>query len=267
MAQGSADAVIFNGVTAIELRDIKKSFGGFVAVDVSELAIRRLGITALIGPNGAGKTTLFDIVSGFVQPTSGSIRYRDDDITGRPAQWRARRGLVRTFQLTRTFERMTVLENMIIGAMPDAHFGLARSVLTPWWAIKRERQSEDRARELLEWVGLTPVIELPARNLSGGQKKLLEFARALMSRPQMLLLDEPMAGVNPVVRERMIALIRDYVDEGNGVLFVEHDLPRVMQLAGQVIVLDRGTVIAEGTPDVITADPKVIAAYLGGGAK
>jgi ABC-type branched-subunit amino acid transport system ATPase component len=251
---------------ALQLRGVRKTFGGFVAVDVESLDISRLGVSALIGPNGAGKTTLFDLISGFLQPTSGSIHYRGENISGRPAQWRSRHGLVRTFQLTRTFDRMTVLENMVIGAMPAAHFGLARSVLTPWLALKRERETEERARELLEWVGLSPVINLYARSLSGGQKKLLEFARALMSQPQLLLLDEPMAGVNPTVRERMITLIREYVDRGNGVLFVEHDLPRVMQLADQVIVLDRGRVIAEGTPEVITADSAVIQAYLGGGA-
>lgn len=252
--------------SALQARGIRKTFGGFVAVDVEGLSISGHGVTALIGPNGAGKTTLFDILSGFVHPTSGTICYQGEDVTRRPAQWRAHRGLVRTFQLTRTFERMTVLENMLIGAMPDAHFGLTRSVLAPWWAKKREHECEERAKELLDWVGLTKVERLHAGSLSGGQKKLLEFARALMSHPTMLLLDEPMAGVNPSVRERMIALIRSYIAEGNAVLFVEHDLPRVMQLADQVVVLDRGKIIAEGPPEVITADSAVIQAYLGGGA-
>jgi len=249
---------------AIEIRGLTKSFGGFQAVNVDELRVPSVGVTALIGPNGAGKTTLFDMISGFVQPTSGTILFDGNDVTTQPAETRARAGLVRTFQLTRVFDRMTVMENMLIGAMPDEHFHLVRSVLTPRWSLRRERETRERAQELLELVRLAPVADLYARSLSGGQKKLLEFARAMMSSPRMLLLDEPMAGVNPTVRERMITLIRDYVALGNGVLFVEHDLPRVMQLADTVVVLDRGAVIASGTPAEITADDDVITAYMGG---
>lgn len=252
--------------TAIELRSVRKTFGGFIAVDVSEASVSAARATALIGPNGAGKTTLFDIVSGFVPPTRGTVTFDGVDVTARSPQWRAARGLVRTFQLTRTFERLTVLDNMLVGSMPPGRHGLMRSTLTPWSVRRNEKAARDRAHELLARVGLTHVARLPAGALSGGQKKLLELSRALMGDPKVLMLDEPMAGVNPAIRELMMEHIRQLVSSGHTVLFVEHDLPRVMQLADDVLVLDRGSVIAHGPPDVITENPAVIEAYLGGGA-
>jgi ABC-type branched-subunit amino acid transport system ATPase component len=250
----------------IELTGVTKQFGAFTAVDVASLTIPVQGITALIGPNGAGKTTLFDIVSGFTTTTSGTVRLGGDDITATSPQWRARHGLVRTFQLTRVFGRLTVFENMLVGALPGDHFGLLSSALSPFRGRAGRRATHERARELLAWVGLDHVGDLSATSLSGGQKKLLELGRALMCDPRMLLMDEPMAGVNPVIRERMIELVREYVGAGNAALFVEHDLPRVMQLADRVVVLDRGSVVAEGTPQQVTDDPAVLEAYLGKGA-
>jgi branched-chain amino acid transport system ATP-binding protein len=250
----------------LELQNVRKTIGGFVAVDLAEMNVSGRRATALIGPNGAGKTTLFDIVTGFVAPTQGTVLFDGSDVTSRSPQWRAGRGLVRTFQLTRTFERLSVLDNMLVGAMPANRHGLVRSTLTPWTTSKHETAARDRAHELLKRVGLTHVADLAAGALSGGQKKLLELSRALMGDPKVLMLDEPMAGVNPAIRELMMQHVRDLVDLGHTVLFVEHDLPRVMQLADDVIVLDRGTVIAQGPPEVITENPKVIEAYLGGGA-
>lgn len=249
----------------VELAHVTKAFGGFVAVDIGGLSIPRTGVTALIGPNGAGKTTLFDLLSGFTTPTTGTIRYGGRDVTAQSPDRRARAGLVRTFQLTRVFERMSVTDNMLIGTLPGAHLHLATSVFRPRHAAKRQRMVRALAADLLEHVGLAGVANLPAGGLSGGQKKLLEFARALMCKPSILLLDEPMAGVNPTVRERLIDLIRGLVATGVGVVFVEHDLPRVMALADRIVVLDRGKVIANGAPDLITADTAVVEAYLGGG--
>lgn len=248
----------------LTLRKVRKSFGGAVAVDVDAVAVPTQGITALIGPNGAGKTTLFDIVSGFVRPTAGTVSYDGQVVTHRSPEWRARHGLVRTFQLTRVFTRLTVLENMLVGTLPGHHQRLLASTLLWRRAARAERASAERAMDELDRVGLQHVAGIPAGHLSGGQKKLLEFARALMAQPRLLLLDEPLAGVNPTLRESMLGHIRRFVDGGGGILLVEHDLPRVMQIADRVVVLDRGRVIADGSPEVITRDRAVIHAYLGG---
>ena len=252
---------------ALRVKDLRKSFGGAVVVDVDTLDIPSRGVTALIGPNGAGKTTMFDLLSGFVRPSRGSIEYGGRQLAGQSPEWRARHGLVRTFQLTRVFDRLTVLENMLIGILPDAHMGLTSSVLR--WRFSRHalHAAEEKAHDLLGQVGLGPVAGLLAGDLSGGQKKLLEFSRARMADPMMLLLDEPLAGVNPAVRERMLDHIRAFVAADRGVILVEHDLPRVMQIADRVIVLDRGKVIADGPPALIGEDAAVIEAYLGGAAR
>ena len=251
----------------LRIEGLRKSFGAAVVVDVNTLEIPALGVTALIGPNGAGKTTMFDLLSGFIRPSAGTIEYGGHPLAGHSPEWRARQGLVRTFQLTRVFDRLTVLENMLVGILPDAHMGLANSVLR--WRRSRDARNtaKERAHELLEQVGLMPVAELLAGQLSGGQKKLLEFSRARMAEPTMMLLDEPLAGVNPAIRERMLGHIRDFVDENKGVVLVEHDLPRVMQVADRVVVLDRGQVIADGPPSLIGEDRAVIEAYLGGAAR
>lgn len=264
MNSSNSDVAAEEGV---ELSSVSKAFGGFVAVDVDELSIPPTGVTALIGPNGAGKTTLFDLLSGFTTPTTGTIRYGGRDVTTQSPDRRARAGLVRTFQLTRVFERLSVIDNMLIGTLPGSHLRLATSVFRPLHSAKQQRMVRARAMDLLEQVGLFAVAGLSAGGLSGGQKKLLELARALMCEPSMLLLDEPMAGVNPAVRERLIDLIRGLVATGVGVVFVEHDLPRVMALADRIVVLDRGKVIANGPPDLISVDTAVIEAYLGGGGE
>ena len=251
----------------LRVKDLRKSFGGAVVVDVAALEVPAEGVTALIGPNGAGKTTMFDLLSGFVRPTRGTIEYGGQQLAGASPEWRARHGLVRTFQLTRVFDRLTVVENMLVGILPDAHMGLTNSVLR--WRRSREARgaAREKAHDLLAQVGLGPVADLHAGQLSGGQKKLLEFSRARMADPTMLLLDEPLAGVNPAIRERMLDHIRAFAGSGRGVVLVEHDLPRVMQVADRVIVLDRGKPIADGPPTVIAEDPAVIEAYLGGAAR
>lgn len=248
---------------ALSLTGIRKTFGGTTAVDVDRVDVAVGEVTALIGPNGAGKTTLFDITSGFISPTAGRVGWDGDDITSRSPEWRARRGLVRTFQLTRVFDRLTVMENLLVAALPGRHQRLTRSVLRWRAAAQAERETATRAHTLLEQTGLEPVAGLLARELSGGQRKLLEFARALMAEPRLLLLDEPLAGVNPTIREHLLGHIRDFVGPQRGVLLVEHDLPRVMQVADRVIVLHHGEVIADGAPSMITSDSAVISAYLG----
>lgn len=245
------------------LAEVRKTFGGTTAVDVDRIEIGTGVVTALIGPNGAGKTTLFDIASGFVSPTAGTVSWDGADITSRPPEWRARHGMVRTFQLTRVFDRLTVLENLLVAALPADHQSLTRAVLSWRRAAADERETGRRASELLEQTGLQRVAGLLARELSGGQRKLLEFARALMTEPRLLLLDEPLAGVNPTIRENLLRHIRDFISPERGVLIVEHDLPRVMQVADRVVVLHQGRVIADGEPAMITSDPAVINAYLG----
>ncbi|MGW3809310.1 ABC transporter ATP-binding protein [Micromonospora sp. NPDC005113] len=250
----------------LRVTGLVKEFGGLRAVDIDALAVPSTGVTALIGPNGAGKTTAFDLVSGFVKPTAGTV-YRDGtDITGWSPQRRAVAGLVRTFQLTRVFERLTVLENMLVGTLPDGHMGLVPSMLRPSASRRATAADTERAMALLADVRIEHMAGALARELSGGQKKLLEYSRALMSEPSMLLLDEPLAGVTPPVRDEIVRHVRAFAGRpGHAVLLIEHDLPRVMELADRVVVLDRGRVLAEGPPDVVTRNEAVLRAYLGRG--
>ena len=245
------------------LDGLTKSFGGLVAVDIDHVAIPGAGVTALIGPNGAGKTTAFDLISGFVTPTSGSVRYADETITRWSPERRARNGLVRTFQLTRVFERLTVMENMLIGAMPATHMRLVDILARPGSIRRAVRENRDKAMELLTSVRIEHMADALGRELSGGQKKLVEYSRALMGDPRVLLLDEPLAGVTPPVREEMVEHILAFVDSGGVIVLVEHDLPRVMRVSDHVVVLDRGTVLAQGAPETVTSDERVLQAYLG----
>jgi branched-chain amino acid transport system ATP-binding protein len=242
---------------------LRKTFGGFTAVDVDTFAVDRGGVTALIGPNGAGKTTLFDLLSGFVSVDSGTVTFDGRAVQSMPAHKRARIGLVRTFQLTRLFNDLDAVDNLLVGTLPAARSGLAASALRPFQSRRHLAADRELAWAQLERVGLTHVAHIPTGKLSGGQRKLVEFARALMAEPTALLLDEPFAGVNPAIREDMMRFINAFVDDGGSVLLVEHDLPRVMQIAQQIIVLDRGCVISVGTPAEVTADQRVVDAYIG----
>jgi neutral amino acid transport system ATP-binding protein len=241
-----------------------KSFGGLQAVAGASLALRRGSINALIGPNGAGKTTLFDLITGFTIPDGGSIRFEGKAIGGMPAYRVARLGLVRTFQLTRVFGAMTVLENMMLAAPDQPGEKLSRRLLPKGKARRREREVHDRAIALLERFKLATKAADYAASLSGGQRKLLELARALMTQPRLLLLDEPMAGVNRVLGRQLL----DFVEElrrsdGMTFLFVEHDMDVVMTRANHVVVMAEGAVVAEGPPEKIRSDERVIDAYLG----
>ena len=250
---------------------IERRFGGMTAVNVEHLEVQRGAITALIGPNGAGKTTFFNLITGFDQPSNapkllggGDARwsFNGKTLTKTGASQAARAGMVRTFQLTKALSRMTVLENMLIGANNQPGENLFVGLFKPLWA-QRERENVERAKELLTRFKLDAKQNDMAGDLSGGQKKLLEMARALMSNPAMIMLDEPMAGVNPALTQSLLDHIQALRDEGTTVLFVEHDMHLVMSISDHIYVINQGTPLANGTPEEIRNNPDVIKAYLG----
>ena len=242
--------------------NITRTFGGLMAVQVEHLEIPRGAITALIGPNGAGKTTLFNLLTGFDKPDTGEWTFDGHAISGIPAFKVARRGQVRTFQLTKALGLLTVLDNMKLGAKGQSGESLARA-LFPWIWRKQEAEIEARAIELLTRFKLDEKKDDYAASLSGGQRKLLEMARALMSQPSLVMLDEPMAGVNPALTQSLLDHILNLKTEGMTVLFVEHDMHMVRHIADWVIVMAEGRVVAEGDPHEVMANPAVIDAYLG----
>jgi neutral amino acid transport system ATP-binding protein len=242
--------------------DISRSFGGITAVDVQHVEIPRHAITALIGPNGAGKTTLFNLLSGFDRPNSGSWQFNGRALAGVPAFKSARMGQVRTFQLTKVLQRLTVLESMKLGATGQRGESLLFSVLPFLWR-RQEREIEQRALELLERFKLLDKKDDFSASLSGGQRKLLEMARALMTEPEFVLLDEPMAGVNPALVQSLLEHVLNLKQQGMTVLFVEHDMHMVRHIADWVVVMAEGRVVAEGPPDEVMQNEAVIDAYLG----
>jgi branched-chain amino acid transport system permease protein len=240
----------------LEIRGVHKAFGGLRAVQGVDLTVPRGSITALIGPNGSGKTTLFNLITGTSRVDSGEIRLDGARIDGQAPWHRAHRGLGRTFQVTRLFGGMTVLEN-VVAPLP----GFAPRVLASGAVNGREA---DRARELLSFVGMARFASQRAGALSYGQQKLVELAQVLMLSPRMVLLDEPAGGVNPALIDRMAEIIREANRQGITFLVVEHNIPMVLELCDPIFVLARGEVIAHGSPDAIRSDTAVLDAYLGG---
>jgi neutral amino acid transport system ATP-binding protein len=242
--------------------DVTKSFGGLCAVQVGRLEVQRGAITALIGPNGAGKTTLFNLLTGFDRPDSGRWSFDGRPLAGLPAYRVARAGMVRTFQLTKSLTLLTVLENLKLASMQQPGERFFTSMVRPLWHAAEE-DIERRADEMLARFSLDRLRDDFAGTLSGGQRKLLELARALMAQPAMIMLDEPMAGVNPALTQSLLAHITRLRDEGMTILFVEHDMDVVMGISDWVVCMAQGRLIAEGPPASIGSDRAVIDAYLG----
>src|SRR5215210_6386891 len=242
--------------------NVVRQFGGLTAVDVGHIEIQRGAITALIGPNGAGKTTFFNLLTGFDQPDSGEWSFNGRSLGGVAAHRVARLGMVRTFQLTKALSRLSVIENMRLGATGQRGENVFRALFKSIWG-SQEKEITEQADDLLARFKLDTKREDYAGSLSGGQRKLLEMARALMVNPEMVMLDEPMAGVNPALTQSLLGHVKDLREDGMTVLFVEHDMDMVRDISDWVIVMAQGKVIAEGPPDAVMGDQRVIDAYLG----
>jgi neutral amino acid transport system ATP-binding protein len=251
----------------LEVSDVVRRFGGIRAVDGATFNVARQSVTALIGPNGAGKTTLFNVITGFYRGERGSVCFEGNEVLRRPPHVIARLGMVRTFQITKALARMPVIDNMMLAAPDQPGERFSNLLLRPGAVRRREQEVRERAEEMLSLFDLERLRDDYAGTLSGGQRKLLEFARALMAEPQMLLLDEPMAGINPTLGRRILEHMQTLRSErGMTFLFVEHDMDVVMGHSDCVIVMAEGRVIAEGVPEEVRRDQRVIDAYLGGGA-
>lgn len=241
---------------------VRRTFGGLTAVDVEHVEIQRGAITALIGPNGAGKTTFFNLITGFDNADEGTWTFNDRQVSGMAPYKLARIGMVRTFQLTKALSRMTVMDNMRLGAKGQTGERFFAAIFPFLWN-SQEKSIAERATKLLERFNLHEKVGDFAGSLSGGQRKLLEMARALMANPELIMLDEPMAGVNPALKQSLLGHIKSMREEGTTVLFVEHDMDMVHDISDWVIVMAQGSVIAEGPPDAVMKDQAVIDAYLG----
>ena len=250
----------------LRVENLKRRFGGLIAIDHCSFEIAAGRITGLIGPNGAGKTTCFNIIAGALPPTGGRVLFDGEDITGLPTHEIFHRGIVRTFQIPHEFGKLTVLENLMV--VPAAQTGedLLKILLWPRAVAAREREVRRRAEDVLEFLSLGNLRDQLAETLSGGQKKLLELGRTMMTEPRLVLLDEPGAGVNPTLLGRLAAMIRRLNEErGYTFCIVEHDMDLIASLCDPVIVMAEGSVLTQGTMAEVRRDPRVLDAYLGGG--
>lgn len=252
-----------NGSPILVLEDVTKSFGGVMAVDSCSFGVPPGSITGLIGPNGAGKTTTFNLVTGVFRPDAGSIRYGGENIIGVTPDQIARKGLVRTFQIPRVFARMTVWENLMFAAPEQADESVWQALVPRIWQAQ-ERALSRRAWDVLAFIGLDHLRDDYAGSLSGGQRKLLELARVLMMDPRLILLDEPMAGVNPTLARSLIDRIEELNERGITFLIIEHDIDMIMNLCDHIVVMHHGRRLAAGDPETVRNDPRVLDAYLGG---
>ena len=248
----------------LSVQKVTKEFGGIRAVDSCSFEVERASITGLIGPNGAGKTTLFNIVSGFLRADQGEVWFDGRRIDALPPHRIARLGLVRTFQIPRELKAMTVLENLMLVAREQRGERIWNSWFSPATVRQQEEEARAKAEEVLDFLELRRLEHELAGNLSVGQKKLLELARGLMADPQMFLLDEPGAGVNPTLMRRIVEYVEELRKRGTTFLLIEHDMDLVMNICDKVVVMNLGAHLAEGSPDVVRRDPAVLEAYMGG---
>ncbi|HEU5083017.1 MAG TPA: ABC transporter ATP-binding protein [Acidimicrobiales bacterium] len=246
----------------LKVDGLVRRFGGITAVDVDHLEIQANAITGLIGPNGAGKTTFFNLITGFDEISGGTFTFKGESLAGVPAYKVARKGLVRTFQLTKALSKLTVIDNMKLGAVAQTGENPFKALLRPLWG-DQEREIEERADQLLKRFKLYEKRDDYAGELSGGQRKLLEMARALMADPEVICLDEPMAGVNPALTQSLLQHVKELKKEGLTVIFVEHDMDVVRDISDWVVVMAEGSIIAEGSHASIGQNKAVIDAYLG----
>ena len=247
----------------LEVINLKKSFGGIKAVDVESLNLNTNELTSIIGPNGAGKTTFFDLISGFQTSDDGKVYLNNKNITKSQPYAIARLGMIRTFQLTKVFDRMTVLENMMFSASTVNNDSFLKSIVKLPSQKTSEKKIRDKSFEIMKELNIDHMANSYAREMSGGQKKLLELGRSIINNPDVLLLDEPLAGVNPKLAEEILQIIVNLAEKGISILMVEHNIEAVMKISERVIVLAEGKVIADSTPENIRSDEKVIEAYLG----
>ena len=252
-----------SGAALLEIHDISKTFGGVVAVDHCSMSVREGTVVGLIGPNGAGKSSVIDLVTGFEHPDSGSVRFDGTELIGRRPDVISRMGIIRTFQSPREWRDLTVIDNVRIGRSNLARESLFRSLVFARGLRRDEAKETEEIREILRDYRLDDVRNSRAINLSGGQKRLLEFARIAAARPRLTILDEPMGGVNPVLGERIGEAIRDLKRAGSTVIVVEHNLPFIEKTCDEVVVMDLGSVIAQGAFGELRDNSRVVDAYLG----
>jgi branched-chain amino acid transport system ATP-binding protein len=263
MQPATAPVTVDTALPVVEARGVTMRFGGLTAVDSMSIALRRGELLGLIGPNGAGKTTLFNMLAGSLTPSGGAIQIAGQDVAQERSDRRIGRGLGRTFQIPRPFAEMTVLENVLTGGQRQGGEQIWMNFLRPRRVAAEEKAAIDKARALLDFVTLSALEHEPARVLSGGQRKLLELARVLMADPDILLLDEPAAGVNPTLLEFIIGRVTELNASGKSILLIEHNMDMVARLCSRVVVMATGRHLTEGAPADVARNPVVIEAYLG----